>query len=59
MVKKGFKRMREGTFKKGLVPNKITWKRDSSDTKQEAPDTTSPIGYFFGENFYSVSYLNK
>ena len=59
MVKKGSKRTREGTFKQGVVQNHIIWKRDSSDTKQEALDTTTSMGAFPGANFESLSQLNK
>ena len=59
VVKKGAKRTREGTFKQVSTPSQIIWKRDSSDTKQGALDTTAAMGDFDRENFDSVSQLNK
>ena len=57
IVNKGAKRTREGTAKK--VPSQIIWKRDSSDIKQGALDTTIAMGDFAGANFDQVSQLNK
>lgn len=41
LVKKGAKRIREGTVKK--VPTQIIWKSDSSDTKPDALETTAAM----------------
>ena len=59
VVMKEYKIKMEGTFKQGSFPNHIFLKRDSSDTKQKALDTTIAIRAFAGANFHSVSQLNK
>ena len=59
VVKKGSKRSREGTFKKGSLPNQIIWKRTSNDVKQEALESATALGSFARDNYYSVSLLNK
>ena len=58
-MKKGSKRSREGTFKKGKVPNQIIWKRESTDVKHEDLETKNSMGDFVGDNYDSVSSLNK
>ena len=58
-MKKGTKRMREGTIKKVPTLNQIIWKSDSPDIKQGDLDTTTTMGDFAGANFDSISELNK
>ena len=59
MVKKGYKISKEGNFKQGSFPNQIVWKRVSTNVKQEALETAAAMGSFAGENYDSVSMLNK
>ena len=44
---------------RGYPKTRLFVKGDSSNTKQEALDTTIAIGAFVGANFDSVSQLNK
>ena len=59
VMKKGTKRMREGTLKQVPDLNKFISKSNFHDIKQGALDTTTTMGYFARANYYSVSQLNK
>ena len=59
VVNNGSKRLREGPFKHGSVPNKIIWKTASTYVKHEALETVAAMQALIGENFYSVSFINK
>ena len=41
------------------MPNQIIWKSASTDFKQEALESTTAMGAFTGENYDSISLLNK
>ena len=41
------------------MPNKIIWKRSSKNVKQKTLETTASMGSFVGDNYDSVSSLNK
>ena len=58
-MKKGNKRVREGTIKWVPALNQVIWKSISPDIKQGALDTTTTMGAFTGANIDSVSQLNK
>ena len=55
VMKKGTKRMREGTNKQVPALNQVIWKSDSPDIKKWALDTTTSMGDFARSNYDSVS----
>ena len=41
------------------MPNQIVWNRASNDIKQEPLETVATMWAFAGENYDSISLLNK
>ena len=58
MIKRGAKRIREGSTKQMPPLSQVLWKSDTPDIKQGALDVAAAMGAFAGANYDSVSQLS-
>ena len=58
MVKRGAKKVRQGSGKHVPSLGQVIWKEDTSDLPQGAVDATPTMGVFVRVNFKSVSQLS-